>query len=129
MSGPIKRATRVAGRLREELAALLRDLSDPRVQGALISRIEVTDDLQLAKVYVRSELGADDLPQQKVLIRGLEAASKRLRTQLAKALSLRYAPQLRFFYDEGPERAARVEELLREIAAKPESDPDGSENR
>ena len=60
MPGPVKRATRVAGRLREELAAALRALSDPRVQGVLVSRIEITDDLQTARVYVRRELGADD---------------------------------------------------------------------
>lgn len=110
----VKRATRVAGRIQEELSAAMRDLSDPRVVGVLISRAEVTDDLQSAKIYVRRELGAD-ANQQKALLKGLEAASGKLRREVAQSLKLRYAPNLRFFYDEGLDATQRIEELLREV--------------
>lgn len=114
MSGGVKRATRVAGRLQEEIAAAVRDLSDPRVAGVLVSRAEVTDDLQSAKVYVRHELGAGPA-EQKAMLKGLDAASSRLRRVVAQALKLRYAPTLRFFYDEGQDAALRIEELIREV--------------
>lgn len=114
MSGDVKRATRVAGRLREELAAALRDLRDPRVAGAAVSRVEMTDDLQLAKVYVRRLEGGDEA-SNKALIKGLDAASGRLRREVSRALALRYAPTLRFFYDEAPDAVQRVEEILRDI--------------
>lgn len=113
MSG-VKRATRVAGRLQEELAAALREMRDPRLVGILISRVELTDDLQLARVYVRREQGGDD-EAIKAAKKALGAASGRLRHAAAQALGLRYAPNLRFFYDEAPDAVQRIEELLREV--------------
>lgn len=114
MSGGVKRATRVAGRIQQELAAAMRALNDPRVAGVIVARIEVTDDLQLAKVYVRHDLGAG-AEAQKAMLRGLTAASGRLRREVAQALKLRYAPTLRFYYDEGQDAVLRIEELLREV--------------
>jgi len=110
----VKRATRVAGRLQEELSAALRALEDPRLHGVLVSRVELTDDLQLAKVYVRREQGGE-APAVKAAIKGLEAASGRLRHVTAQAMGLRYAPTFRFYYDEAPDAQARIEELLREV--------------
>jgi ribosome-binding factor A len=115
MSGGVKRSARVAERLREEMAALIRNLRDPRVAGALVSRVEVTDDLQSAKVYVRRELGSGDEQDQRELVKGLSAASGKLRRDVAQALALRYAPTLRFFYDDAQDAMTRVEDLLREI--------------
>lgn len=114
MSDGVKRATRVAGRLREELSAALRGLRDPRLEGVLVSRVELTDDLQLAKVYVRRELGHDEAAV-KAALKGLGAAAGRLRHATAQALGLRYAPNFRFYYDEAPDAMARIEELLREV--------------
>jgi ribosome-binding factor A len=111
----VKRATKVAGRLREELVAALRGLSDPRTAGVLVTRVEVSDDLQNAKVYVRRELGAATDEERRPILKGLEAASGRLRREVAHALALRYAPTFRFYYDEAPDALDRVEEILREI--------------
>ena len=113
MSG-VKRATRVAGRIQEELAAAVRGLSDPRLTDVVVARAEVTDDLQSAKVYVRHTLGATS-EQQRAMLRGLEAASGRLRKEVAQALKLRYAPTLRFYYDEAQDAVQRIEELLQEV--------------
>lgn len=111
----VKRSTRVAGRLQEELAAAIRALRDPRAAGVLVSRVEVTDDLQSAKVYIRTESG-----DPKAALKGLGAASAKLRRDVAQALSLRYAPTLTFYYDEGPDATARIEELLREVKGEGE---------
>lgn len=115
MSGTVKRSTRVAGRMREELAVAIGGLSDPRIVGTIVTRVEVTDDLQTAKVYVRHELGATDPQSQRALLRALDNASGKLRHDVTQALSLRYSPKLKFFYDEAQDAATRVEELLREI--------------
>ncbi len=114
MSGGVKRATRVSARLAEELAAALRGLSDPRLEGVLISRVEMTDDLQSAKVYVRREGGGDERAV-KAALKALGAAASRLRRATAQALGLRYAPELRFFYDASLDAVTRIEELLREV--------------
>lgn len=116
------RANRVAARVQEELATQLRALSDPRLQGIFVSRVEMTDDLQVAKVYVRHEQAGELSPAaRKSLLRGFEAASGRLRKEIARAVALRRAPELRFIYDAGQDSAHRVEEILREIRADGES--------
>ena len=127
MSAEAKRSSKVASRIQEEIATALRRLDDPRVAGVVVSRVELTDDLQSARIYVRQRGTGGDADTQdqggarKALLRGLEAASGRLRRDVTRAVALRFAPSLRFFYDEGPDAMNRVEELLREI--KREGDP------
>lgn len=114
----VKRSARVAERLREELPAALRTLRDPRLDGVTVSRVEMTDDLQLAKIFVRRLSAgalADDEAGRRAMLKGLEAASSRIRREVSRALALRYSPTLRFFYDEAPDALSRVEEILREI--------------
>jgi ribosome-binding factor A len=110
----VKRATRVAGRMQEELSKALRELGDPRLVGVLVSRVELTDDLQTARVYVRREQGGEEKAIQATL-KGLGAAAGRLRKQTGQALGLRTTPELRFFYDTTLDAVNRIEELLREV--------------
>ncbi len=110
----VKRATRVAGRMAEELSVALRGLGDPRLEGVLISRVEVTDDLQSARVYVRRELGGE-AKAVKAALKALGLAAARLRRVAGQALGLRYMPELRFFYDDSLDAVARIEELLLEV--------------
>ncbi len=112
-----KRAVRVAERVREEIArALVRDLDDPRLSLAVVIRVEMPDDLSLAKVMVRLASGGEDAAARKRLMAGLAAAAGLLRKKVGQNVGLRRAPELRFAYDEGQDASTRVEELLDEIA-------------
>ncbi|MEO7109470.1 MAG: 30S ribosome-binding factor RbfA [Polyangiaceae bacterium] len=112
----IKRATRVAEGVRQEISMLIsQSLRDPRVRGAVVSRVEMTDDLREARVYVRALEGAEDKEKKKELVEGLTRAAGMLRREIAKALKLRVAPELKFFFDEGDDKRTRVESLLMEI--------------
>jgi ribosome-binding factor A len=114
--GEIKRASRVAEGLRQELSTLVsQTLRDPRARGAVISRVEMTDDLREARVYVRALEGAEDDARKKELVKGLASAAGVLRREATRALKLRVAPELKFFYDEGDDKRTRVESLLMEI--------------
>jgi ribosome-binding factor A len=111
-----KRAVRVAERVREEIArALVRDLGDPRLALAVVIRVEMPDDLSLARVMVRLASGGQDEAAQKRLLAGLHAASGLLRKLVGQNVGLRRAPELRFHYDAGQDASTRVEELLAEI--------------
>lgn len=119
-----KRSQKVAEALRAELMSMLLagEVHDPAVQQATLSGVVLTDDLRLAKVYVRTlALEADDKTRT-ALLRGLERARGYLRRELAQRLSLRYAPELRFYYDESVDRGRAMEALLREIETKPSDD-------
>jgi ribosome-binding factor A len=68
----------------------------------------------LADVYVRSlqPLSPRDL---RGLLSTLRRSAGRMRRSLGVEVRLKRVPELRFHYDEGPDRRARVDELLEEI--------------
>jgi ribosome-binding factor A len=105
-----QRTHRIGDQLRAELAELLlREVRDPRVRLATVSHVEVSADLGYALVRV-SVLG--DEPQRLAAIEGLDRAKGFLRRELARRLSLRATPELRFVLDRGAEHSQRINEIL-----------------
>jgi ribosome-binding factor A len=76
--------------------------------------VNVSRDLRNVNVYVAHD---DDELSKRQVLQGLRRATPYLRRQLAVRASLRAVPELSFHYDDTPEKAARVDELLRQIAA------------
>jgi ribosome-binding factor A len=112
----VKRVERVTERVREEVASLIsQEMTDPRVEGAVVTRVRMTDDLGLARVYLRMMQGGDDLQRRNAMITALERASAGIRREVGRRVGLRTAPELRFHYDEGQDHAERVDALLAEI--------------
>ncbi len=110
--GEVKRSARVAERVREELAWLLtREVRDPGAAGAIVSRVEMTDDLKTVRVYVRTLEGTG----QDEVLAALKRAQSMLRRQVTTRVGLRFAPEFRFFYDERLDAVTRIEELLDEV--------------
>ena len=110
------RPERVAQRIKREVADVLENtLRDPRLGGMVsVTDVEVTDDLSMARVYVSI------LEQGEARERAMEAlasAAGFVRRRLAPRLGLREVPELRFLLDTSIERGARVEDLLRRLAA------------
>lgn len=110
-----KRTGRVGEAIRDALAVEVRALRDPRALGVIVTRVEIDANLQRARVFVRHELGVTDSAARREMLRGLAAASGRLRREVAGRISLRTMPELVFQYDEAPDQQQRVEEILREI--------------
>jgi ribosome-binding factor A len=111
------RATKVGQRVREELMDMLLrgEVHDPSLSGCLISDVQVTRDLSLARVYVRVLEVEASVAQQKRVVAALERAAGFLRRALAGRLKLRRAPELRFAWDDVADRGRRIDELLHEI--------------
>ena len=115
---PSTRVLRIAQGVREELASLLVDeVRDPGAEGVIVTRVEMAGDLRSARVHLRLLEGGDDPARRKRLLASLARAAGMLRREVGQRLGLRFAPELRFFYDEGGDNASRVEELLAEIEA------------
>lgn len=121
MSDDPRRTQRVAGQIRARLGEVLAmEMGDADLAAAVVTDVEVTKDLSIAHVKVR-RLGVDDGDKErKAILARLKHASPRLRRALGSRLGLRRVPELRFVYDTGPDRAARVGELLGEIARENE---------
>ena len=113
------RRERVAELLREEISALmLRDMKDPRVRLASITRVTVSPDLREARVMV-SALGDDD--ERQSVVRALRHAEGFLRGRLGGRLeSLRSSPNLHFELDESIAYSIHINTVLRDLETEPE---------
>ena len=124
--GQGSRPERVADQIRAELGQLLaREVHDPGLGFVTITRVQVTGDLQTARVFYTA-LGADDA--RRATARALERATPFLRRQIAQRLRLKRSAELAFVYDQSIEGQDRIEQLLNEIhaSAAPEGDESGS---
>ena len=105
------RATKIADRIKEEISEMLvtGQISDPRLNHVFITDVTVDRELMYANIFVSSIEGKD---VSEVILQGMESASGFLRTVLSKRIELRTFPRLRFFWDDTPERAERIERLI-----------------
>jgi ribosome-binding factor A len=121
----VKRSVRVAERVREEIArALTRELGDPRLMDVVVTRVEMPDDLSLARVWIRLTTGGNQEAARERALAGLNAAKGLVRKLIGKNVGLRRAPELRFQYDEGQDASQRIEEILHEIETDRSPKPD-----
>ena len=108
------RQERLQRMLFEELSIIIgSELQDPRLALAKVTDVQVSRDLRNVKVYVFSD---DDEVSQREVIHGLNQAQPYVRRELATRCTMRAVPEVLFFYDESPQRAERVDELLAQIA-------------
>jgi len=118
------RPDRVGDQIRAEIADMIaRELHDPGLGFLTITRVQVSPDLQHARIYFTT-LG--DPAARRNTSRALERASSFMRRQLGRRLRLRRVPELAFVFDETVEHQDRIERLLRELHdARPEiAEPD-----
>ena len=114
------RIGRINEEIQKELASLIRNLKDPRVQGVMISitRVETTPDLRYAKVYV-SFLEADKADDA---LKGLKSAGGYLRRGLGRARNLRYTPELMWSLDDSLTYGAKMLKLINSLEVKHDDD-------
>jgi ribosome-binding factor A len=118
------RPERVADLIRGEIGALFtRDVRDPGIGFVTVTRVHVSPDLQLARVFYTA-LG--DEKARANTSRAIDRAVPFLRRQIGTRLRLRRVPELLFIYDESIAGQDRIERLLNEIHASPPSDDDSS---
>jgi len=117
------RTKRIADRIQQLLSEMLINgkISDPRLASVFITDVTVDRELSFAKIFVSSLEGKS---QSGEILAGLEHASGYLRSSLAQEIDLRSFPMLRFYWDETPERADRIDQLLDSIAKTNVADED-----
>jgi ribosome-binding factor A len=122
------RPDRVADQIRSELALLLtREVHDPGIGFVTITRVQMTPDLQQARVFYTT-LGDDKARRNTE--RALDRAGVFLRRQIGARLRLKRVPELTFVYDESIAGQDRIEQLLNEIRpAAPDPDINDDHNK
>ena len=121
-----RRADRVAERLRSELMDLLLrgSVRDPAAKDVVVSAVRMTDDLSIARIYVRV-LEDVDAARQDAVVDALERASGFIRRELGHRLQLRHVPALEFYWDDVVDSALRIESILDEIHEGSSGEPKG----
>ena len=92
---------------------LLFEISDPRLDMVTITGVEVSYDRSVANVYYSTEPS-----RYTEVAQAFNAAAGRIRSLMAKKLSWRVAPELRFHLDESVDNAERIAEALSADAAR-----------
>jgi len=107
------RPDRLGDQIRAEISEIVaRDVHDPKVGFITITKVQVTADLQIARVfYTTMTSGAARTETAKALQR----ATPFVRHQLAGRLTLRRMPEIEFRFDQSVEQHDRIEKLIHQI--------------
>jgi ribosome-binding factor A len=112
---------RMADRVRQILSELLlREVSDPRLQGVTVTEVMLDPELMFADVYVNA-LG--DESREKNVLTALKRANGFLRREVGKRVRLHNTPELHFHWDATLERGERLNQLLSSLQI-PDPDED-----
>ena len=89
-----------------------RGIDDALSAMASVVEVEITNDLQVAKVYV--SIYSDDAGKASAM-KGLQRLEGYVRKHIGRQIRLRMTPEIRFIQDESIERSERVFDLLKRI--------------
>ena len=121
-----QRTDRLDSQIRQELMDLLqREMKDPRLGFATITRVETARDLGHARVWV-SVLGSEI--ERERTMSALRVATPWLRRKLGERLSLRHVPELTVREDDSIASGDRVLQIIQELSGESvETPPDDAE--
>jgi len=107
------RLSRVAEAIKQEVSDILQnEIKDPRIGFASVVGVEVSRDLRHAKVYI-SVLGDENTKRE--TLAGLDNARGFVRSEIARRIRLRYAPEIVFKLDDSIEHGAKINKLLKDL--------------
>ena len=111
------RPERVGDQIRQAVSEMLSRgaVHDPGIGFITLTRVKVSPDLQVARVYYTS-LG--DPKARTETAKALERATPFFRRQIGSRLQLRRVPELHFQFDESVAHQDRVEQILRDLKAE-----------
>ena len=116
-----KRTQQVADEIQRILGEVIQyEVKDPRVGFATIVGVDMSADLQHAKVRV----SVMDPQQREATIEGLERAKGFLRRRVAQELRhLRTVPELHLMLDTSLDYSMRIDEVLRQVEQERQENP------
>ena len=120
---PFLRTDRLSSQIRQTLALTLqRESREPLLHNIVITDVEVTSDLSLARVYWHALPGPAETDRP-----GVEAALNRavgfLRSRVAETIRARKLPDLRFLHDDALDEGRRIDTILHGIAVERAAHP------
>jgi len=112
-SGPSQRQLRVGELVRHAVAEMLTrgEIHDDVLAQHVVTipEVRMSPDLRLATIYVVPLGGKDVTP----VLAALDRHKKYIRGEVANAVNLKFAPDIRFLEDETFDEVRRIDEILR----------------
>jgi len=113
------RIERVAEQIREEVSQILAsEVADPGVGLVTVTRVKVTPDLSLARIYWTT---MSETAERKKTEKALARAAAYVRHLLSTRMSLRRSPEVVFIFDQSVAAQDRVEQILQELKQQDEA--------
>ena len=107
------RVNRVGEQMKKELGDIIgRKIKDPRIGFVTVTDVEVTGDLQQAKVFI-SVLGDD--AQKENTLKALAKAKGFIRSEIGSRVRLRKTPEITFEFDQSVDYGNRIDTLLHQV--------------
>ncbi|RPF55951.1 30S ribosome-binding factor RbfA [Aquisalibacillus elongatus] len=107
------RSNRVAEQMKKELGDILsRKIKDPRVGFVTVTDVQVSGDLQQAKVFI--SIFGDEEKKEETLI-GLAKSKGFIRSEIGNRIRLRKVPELTFEIDETIEHGNKIERIIQDL--------------
>lgn len=120
-----ERMKRVNEACKEALGEIIQGaIKDPRVGFVTVTRVEVSPDLRMARVWI-SFLGTAE--ESEASLEALRKARGFLRRELGKRVRLRYIPELVLHQDRGAETSQRVQDLIHHLEEEGTASQKGGE--
>lgn len=106
--------------LKRELESIIcYELSDPRLDGITVSEVDVSKDLQTARVYIGV---LEDKTKERDVMAGLDNARGFIRNQIAGRVQLRKVPDLVFRLDRTLGDVQRIDSIIDQLEFSPDND-------
>jgi ribosome-binding factor A len=122
---PYTRAERISSKIHQAITQLLtKKISDPRIEMATISQVKMSADLRLASVYVTAFGDEEKIAET---LAGFKKSKGFIKKHIAPQLGLKYMPDLRFFYDDSFDKAAKMDALIETAIKKLPQDPEADQ--
>ena len=116
-----KRSQRIQELLLEEISKLLQSgLKDPRIGFTTLTRVEVSENLKHAKIFI-SVMGSEQ--EKSETMEALKSVKGFIRNSLGKNLYLRYLPELEFKKDENAEHVEKITRIINGLHSESDSEP------
>lgn len=119
------RAHRVGEQMKKELGDIIgRKIKDPRIGFVTVTDVQVSGDLQQAKVFI-SVLGDDKTKED--TLKGLAKATGFIRSEIGQRIRLRKTPEITFEFDESIDYGNRIESILHDLNKEKAKDGESQE--
>jgi ribosome-binding factor A len=108
-----KRAERVGDLIRREISEMLiHGIKDPRISLVTITRVRLSDDLKVARIFF-SVMGNEEDRQR--TLQGLNSAKGFIKREVGKRIHLRYVPDIVFKFDPSLEYADHIDRVIKDL--------------